>query len=242
MRISRLYTSDILNAGKKLELQDDNAHYVRTVLRLKKDQAITLFNSRGGEFLSVLNEVSRKRVEVSIVKAIDRTAESPLSVTLGLGISRGDRMDWAVQKAVELGVNNITPLITERCVVKFKAEKKQQRLQHWKKIAQHAAEQSGRTILPKFNEISSIEDWVKEQKALKIFLDPYAKQSLINLKPDEQAVTILSGPEGGFSMQERELAVDAGFIPVRLGSRVLRTETAVLAALSAVQMLWGDFV
>ncbi|MFK5947497.1 MAG: 16S rRNA (uracil(1498)-N(3))-methyltransferase [Methylococcales bacterium] len=242
MRISRLYTPDILNTGQKLELKDDNAHYVRTVLRLKKDQAITLFNSRGGEFLSVINEVSRKRVEVSIVEAIDRTAESPLSVTLGLGISRGDRMDWAVQKAVELGVNNITPLITERCVVKFKAEKKQQRLQHWKKIAQHAAEQSGRTILPKFNEVSSIEGWVKEQKGLKVFLDPYAEQSFINLKPNRQSVTLLSGPEGGFSAQEKELAIDAGFTPVRLGNRVLRTETAVLAALSAVQMLWGDFV
>ncbi len=242
MRISRLYTPDNLNTGQKLELQDDNAHYIRTVLRLKKDQAITLFNSRGGEFLSVINEVSRKRVEVSIVEAIDRTVESPLYVTLGVGISRGDRMDWAVQKAVELGVNNITPLITERCVVKFKAEKKQQRLQHWKNIAQHAAEQSGRTIVPEFNDVSAIESWVKAQKDLKIFLDPLAEQSLVDLKPDNQCVTLLSGPEGGFSVQERELAIDAGFTPVRLGPRVLRTETAVLAALSAVQMLWGDFV
>ena len=241
MRISRLYTPDILNKGQKIELQDDNAHYVRTVLRLTKGQSITLFNGLGGEFLCTLSEVSRKRVVVSIGDVTDRTVESPLHITIGLGISRGDRMDWAVQKAVELGVNNLTPLITERCVVKFKAEKKQQRLQHWKNIIQHATEQSGRTILPELNAILPIDSWVQKQKGLKIFLDPYAKQSLAELKPDELKVTLLSGPEGGFSDQEREMAVAAGFIPVRLGGRVLRTETAALATLSAVQMLWGDF-
>mgnify|MGYP000123053283 FL=1 len=242
MRVSRLYTPDTLNTGQKLELQDDNAHYVRTVLRLKKDQSITLFNGQGGEFLCLINEVSRKRVEVSIVEAIDRTVESPLHVTLGLGISRGDRMDWAVQKAVELGVNNITPLITERCVVKFKADKKQQRLQHWKHIVQHATEQSSRTVLPELAEIMAIDEWMQQQHGLKIFLDPYAEQSLAELKPDNQAVTLLTGPEGGFSDKERDMAISAGFTPVRLGARILRTETASLAALSAVQMLWGDFV
>lgn len=241
MRISRLYSSDSLNTGQTLDLQDDNAHYVRTVLRLKKEQSLILFNGLGGEFLCVINEVSRKRVVISIVEAIDRTVESPLYVTLGLGVSRGDRMDWAVQKAVELGVNNITPLITERCVVKFKAEKKQQRLQHWKNIVQHAAEQSSRTILPELNEITTLDDWVKEQQGLKVFLDPYAEQSLADLQPSNMKVTLLTGPEGGFSEQERELAIAAGFTPVRLGARILRTETASLAALSAVQMLWGDF-
>ena len=241
MRISRLYTPDNLNTGQKIELKEDNAHYVRTVLRLKKDQVITLFNGQGGEFLCDIDEVSRKRVVVSIIEAIDRTVESPLYVTLGLGVSRGDRMDWAVQKAVELGVNHIAPLITERCVVKFKADKKQQRLQHWKKIAQHAAEQSGRTLLPELNEITRLDDWAQEQVGLKVFLDPYAEKTLADIKPDDLKVTLLSGPEGGFSDQERDLAVTAGFIPVRLGKRILRTETASLAALSAVQILWGDF-
>lgn len=242
MRISRLYTADILNKGQKIELQNDNAHYVRTVLRLSKDQPITLFNGLGGEFICTLNEVSRKRVMVSVGEAINRSVESPLHITLGLGVSRGDRMDWAVQKAVELGVNNITPLITERCVIKFKADKKQQRLQHWKNIMQHATEQSGRTVLPELNEITDIDLWVQNQNELKVFLDPHADRSLAELKPDKMRVTLLSGPEGGFSNQERELAVAAGFIPVRLGGRVLRTETAVLAALSAVQMIWGDFI
>ncbi len=242
MRISRLYTSDNLNKGQLIELKVDNAHYARTVLRLSKGQSITLFNGQGGEYLCSIEEVSRKRVVVLIGEKNSRTVESPLHITLGLGISRGDRMDWAVQKAVELGVNSITPLITERCVVKFKADKKQQRLQHWKNIVQHAAEQSGRTILPAFNEIMAIDDWVIGQKGLRVFLDPYAKHSLAELKPEKLEVTLLTGPEGGFSDQERGVAIAAGFISVRLGQRILRTETASLAALSAVQMLWGDFI
>ena len=241
MRTSRLYTPDELNAGQKLELQQDNAHYARTVLRLKKDQSLTLFNGLGGEYICTLQEVSRKRVVVIVIEAVDRSVESPLHVTLGLGISRGDRMDWAVQKAVELGVNNITPLITERCVIKFKADKKKQRHQHWKHIVQHATEQSGRTLLPDLNEIVDIQDWMQKQHDLKIFLDPYAEKSLAEVKPDNKRVTLLSGPEGGFSLEERELAIDAGFTPVRMGNRILRAETASLAALSAVQMLWGDF-
>lgn len=242
MRISRLYTPDQLNTGIQLELQQVNAHYVRTVLRLKKDQALTLFNGLGGEFICKLQEVSRKRVVVNVMEAVDRSVESPLHVTLGLGISRGDRMDWAVQKAVELGVNNITPLITERCVIKFKADKKQQKLQHWKHIVQHATEQSGRTILPDLNEIVDIQVWMQKQNGLKVFLDPYAEKSLAELQPENKRVTLLSGPEGGFSHEERAMAIDAEFIPVRLGKRILRTETASLAALSAVQMLWGDFI
>jgi 16S rRNA (uracil1498-N3)-methyltransferase len=241
MRISRLYTPDRLIIGQQVELNDDNAHYVRTVLRLKKAQRLTLFNSSGGEFLGELCEVSRKKVRVNIIEYSDRSVESSLHITLGLGISRGDRMDWAVQKSVELGVNNMTPLLTERCVVKFKDNKKSQRLQHWKNIVQHATEQSSRTILPTLTEIEEIDHWLNNQVGLKIFLDPYAEQSLITLKPIDDRVTLLTGPEGGFSDTERELAIAAGFIPVHLGQRILRTETASLAALSAIQTLWGDF-
>lgn len=241
MRISRLYVPDAIELGAHIELEEENAHYVRTVLRLKKGQPITLFNGLGGEFLSTLIEVSRKKVLVHVIEAIDKNVESILSVTLGLGISRGDRMDWSVQKAVELGVNTIYPLVTARSVIKFEGDKKQKKLHHWKKIVQHAAEQSQRTVLPELKDVESIEGWVQKQTGLKVFLDPQAEKSLAELKPNNRCVTILSGPEGGFSNQEREYAMTANFIPVRLGARVLRTETAVLAALSAVQMLWGDF-
>jgi len=241
MRVSRLYVSAPLNVGSRIELDDDAGHYVRSVLRLKQDQSIVLFNGQGGEYLGRFSEVSRKTVRVEIEQFVDRDVESPLAVTLGIGISRGDRMDWAVQKAVELGVTQLTPLITERCVIKFSDDKKQQRLQHWQHIIQHAAEQSGRTRAPTLAEIANLENWVSDQQGLRVFLDPYAEQALTDLQPENRHVTLLSGPEGGFSEQERKIAKAAGFIPVRMGARILRTETAVLAALTAVQTLWGDF-
>jgi 16S rRNA (uracil1498-N3)-methyltransferase len=241
MRVSRVYTSAALTLGKQVELDEENAHYIRTVLRLKKDTEIILFDGKGGEYLCTVSEVNRKSVIIAVNKWLDRSVESSLLVTLGLGISRGDRMDLTVQKAVELGVNFITPLLTERCVVQFKGEKKSQRLLHWQKIVQHATEQSGRTILPVLTEIEQLQFWVGRQNGLKVFLDPYADLTLIDVAPVDMKVTLLTGPEGGFSAQERDIAKAAGFIPVRLGSRILRTETASLAALAAVQMLWGDF-
>ena len=241
MRVSRLYTTATLTTGQTIALDDDNGHYVRTVLRLKKDTDIILFNGNGGEYLGSISEVSRKAVLIDIKHWIDRSAESSLIVTLGLGISRGDRMDYTVQKAVELGVNHITPLMTEHCVVQLKGEKKPQRLLHWQKIAQHAAEQSGRTLVPPLTDIHQLQHWVALQQGLKVFLDPYANTSLAELSPINGQVTLLTGPEGGFADQERELAKAASFIPVSMGKRILRTETASLAALAAVQMLWGDF-
>jgi 16S rRNA (uracil1498-N3)-methyltransferase len=219
------------------------------VLRLKKDDPIILFNGCGGEYLGAVAEASRKTVLIEVGQWSDRSVESPLQVTLGLGISRGDRMDLTVQKAVELGVNRITPLLTERCMVQLKGEKKTQRLSHWQKIVQHAAEQSGRTILPAMPEIEALQNWVGNQQGLKVFLDPYATTTLTELEPEvmkaspehSRRVTLLTGPEGGFSDQERDLAKASGFIPVRLGARILRTETASIAALAAVQLLWGDF-
>jgi len=241
MRISRLYLPVLLAQGKQIALDDESAHYLNTVLRLKKDAEIVVFNGEGGEYSATVAEANRKIVLIAIGKWNSRSVESPLQVTLGLGIARGDRMDISVQKAVELGVNGITPLLTERCVVQFKGEKKPQRWLHWQKIARHAAEQSGRTMVPEFNEIESFSDWISRQQGLKLFLDPYAETSLAELSPVNQQVTLLTGPEGGFADHERDSAKAAGFIPVRLGQRILRTETASLAALSAVQMLWGDF-
>ncbi len=242
MRISRLYAQDTLQINNVISLDDNNAHYARSVLRLKNDAQLILFNGQGGEFLGRVIEVSRKNVRVELLEFIDRSVESNLKIHIGLGISRGDRMDFSVQKAVELGATTITPLITERCVVQFKDEKKSQRWQHWQKIIQHASEQSGRTVLPDFADVSAFGAWVAaQQSGLRIFLDPYAKMSLTQLTPDNNQVTLLTGPEGGFSSAEREAATLAGFTPVKLGARVLRTETASLAVLATVQMLWGDF-
>jgi 16S rRNA (uracil1498-N3)-methyltransferase len=242
MRISRLFVNKPLTLNQSLELDDDNAHYVRTVLRLANDGKIVLFNSDGFEYGGVLGEVSRKRVSVTIQSKTERSVESPLTIHLGLGLSRGDRMDLSVQKAVELGVNRITPLSTERSIVQLSQDKKQQRYQHWSKIIQHATEQCGRTVLPTLSEAMPIQDWLAEQQqGLRIFLDPHAESTLWQLQQEISQVTLLTGPEGGFSDQERDFAISSGFAPIRLGQRILRTETAAIAALAAVQMLWGDF-
>lgn len=241
MRISRLFVPQPLNIGSAIELDDDGAHYVRTVLRLKKGDAIVVFNGDGADYAGTLAEVSRKTVRIAIIERRARTVESPLHITLGLGIARGDRMDWSVQKAVELGVNRIAPLLTERSVAQFKGETRPQRWLHWQKIVQHAAEQSGRTLLPTLDAIETLSDWAPQQQGLKLFLDPYAQTSLQERHPDALRVTLLTGPEGGFADHERSIAAAAGFVPVRLGQRILRTETASLAALAALQMLWGDF-
>jgi len=240
MRISRLYIAMPLVLHKIIELDEDSAHYLRTVLRLKKEQLITLFNGEGGEYQGQTVEVSRKRVLIELQSYSDRNVESGLSINLGLGVSRGDRMDFSIQKSVELGVAQITPLLTERCVVHLKADKGQNKIRHWQKIAQHATEQSGRTVKPKVQNIELLELWVYQQSGLKLFLDPFATQTLQQLRPEDNRVTLLAGPEGGFSEQERRTAKQAGFIPVQLGPRILRTETAALAALTAVQVLWGD--
>ncbi|NOQ37092.1 MAG: 16S rRNA (uracil(1498)-N(3))-methyltransferase [Methylococcaceae bacterium] len=243
MRISRLYLNDSLNTGQNIELNDDAAHYLRSVLRLKKDAEVILFNGLGGEYRCTLLEVSRKTVCVSINEKIDRSVESSLNVTIGMGISRGDRMDMAIQKSVELGVNSIIPLITQRCNVVIKADKAEQKIKHWQKIAQHAAEQSGRTVVPKIHPIAQFPNWIEQNfdEALKIFLDPYSNTVMNQLKNESDSVLLLTGSEGGFCEQERDSAIAKGFSPICLGQRILRTETASLAALAAVQTLWGDF-
>lgn len=241
MRISRLYVPQALNCGQQLEFDSDSAHYIRAVLRLGKDDKIVLFDGSGADYPSSLLEVSRSRVAAMIEHKQPRDVESPLTICLGLGMARGDRMDLSVQKAVELGVNHITPIETERCMVQLKGDKRVQRFTHWQRIIQHAAEQCGRSVLPVLSPITRLHDWLDEQQGLRLFLDPHAERTLADLQPIDGNVTLLTGPEGGFAEYERDSAKAAGFIPVRLGSRILRTETASLAALSAVQMLWGDF-
>lgn len=240
MRISRLYIPCPISLNETLYLDDDSAHYLRSVLRLKKSALVTIFNGEGGEYHAEILEVSRKQVLLRPQEHIKRSVESNLTIHLGLGISRGERMDFAVQKSVELGVTAITPLLTERCVVQLKGDKEINKRRHWQKISQHAAEQSGRTLKPPVNICESLAQWLPQQTGLKVFLDPYAQQCLSDLSPVAQKVTLLAGPEGGFADSERELAQQMNFIPVRLGPRILRTETAALAALTAVQVLWGD--
>lgn len=241
MRLSRLFVDQALAVHDTIQLNNDSAHYLRSVLRTKKGHSVILFNGEGGEYQGEVSEISRKQVLITLSKFNDRSVESNLNITLGLGISRGERMDFSIQKSVELGINQICPLVTEHCSIQIKNDKKEKKVEHWQKISQNAAEQSSRTINPKVADITIFSDWVAEQAGTKLFLDPFAKVSLTEIQNDTKQITLLAGPEGGFSEQEREIAIASGFTPIKLGPRILRTETAALAALTAVQTLWGDF-
>jgi 16S rRNA (uracil1498-N3)-methyltransferase len=240
MRISRVYINQTLAVNETIQLDEDSAHYLRAVLRIKKDNLVILFNGEGGEYHGKVAEISRKSVLIELLSFNNTSVESNLAVYLGIGISRGDRMEFAIQKSVELGVKEISPLLTEHCVVQLKDDKKEKKRTHWQKIAQNATEQSGRTVNPTINSVESFSSWVQQQSGLKVFLDPFADKTLSQLQPKTQRVTLLAGPEGGFSEEERDIAKQAGFIPIKLGPRVLRTETAALSALTAVQLQWGD--
>jgi 16S rRNA (uracil1498-N3)-methyltransferase len=240
MRVSRLFLPVALGEGLAVDLAEEPAHYLKSVLRLRRGDELLVFNGEGGQFSARVELLSRAATRLAIGSFQDHRVESPLRIDLGLGISRGDRMDLAIQKAVELGVSAISPLATERSVVKLEADRRLTRWQHWRRVAQSACEQSGRDILPNLNEPLPLHEWLAAGGGLKILLDPAARRSLRDLEAPRQGVSLLSGPEGGFSHAEREHAQAAGFLSISLGPRVLRAETAALAALTAVQMLWGD--
>ena len=241
MRIPRIYLHQALQTGLQIELNDESAHYVRSVLRLKTGAALVMFNGLGGEFSAQLKLVSRHRVIAEIGQWHDRSAESSVRIEMGLGISRGERMDFAIQKAVELGVFRITPLLMARCVVQLRGERTQQKHRHWLKIVQSASEQSGRSRVPELTPPTGLNAWLTTPQGLKLILDPSAERTLAKIEPCKEGVCLLSGPEGGFSDAERTAAIAADFVPLRLGPRILRTETAAMASVAAIQALWGDF-
>jgi 16S rRNA (uracil1498-N3)-methyltransferase len=241
MRVSRLFVQAPLVTGEKLQLESDSAHYLRSVLRLKEGSEITLYNGLGGEFSAQLSTVSRKVVEASIGEWRENNSEPALEISLGLAITRGERMDIAIQKAVELGVSSITPLITEHCAVPTRNGRLEKKVLHWQKVAQSASEQSGRATVPAVTEIVGMDDWLaKNSTSLRLFFDPRARQSLTQVEKPSQPIILLSGPEGCFSENECHKAVQAGYQSVTLGPRILRAETACIAAITAVQLLWGD--
>lgn len=240
MRVTRLYLPVSLTSGSTLSLDEDRAHYLRTVLRLKRGAELTVFNGQGGQYPAVVREAHGTDVTIELGEHDVREAESALFTHLGLGISRGERMDLAIQKAVELGVSRITPLFTERCVVHLDAQRQNLRLLHWQGIVQSACEQCGRNRLPLLDPPIRLQDWLPQLDGFRLILHPVGGRMLSDLPPPQGQVTLLSGPEGGFSEGERQQTLDAGFTPLRLGPRILRTETAALAALAAIQTLWGD--
>lgn len=239
MRLSRFFVDMPLQLGSH-ELSSHLAHYMTRVLRLSVDAPVQLFDGSGQEFLGLITQITKKAVVVSLTESFSGLAESPLYTHLGQGLSRGEKMDFVIQKATELGVSEITPLITERCEVRLSDERTDKRMTHWQQVAISACEQSGRSKIPIINPPKTIADWLSCVKAdLKLMLHPVSKPMDSYSKP--VSLALLIGPEGGFNDTELALANTHDFEHVQLGSRVLRTETAPLVGLSIAQSLWGDF-
>ncbi|MBC9248930.1 16S rRNA (uracil(1498)-N(3))-methyltransferase [Pseudomonas alcaligenes] len=239
MRLSRFFIDAPLSLGQH-ELPEAQAHYIGRVLRHAAGDAVQLFDGSGQEFLGELIEVGKKTVRVELREQFAGQAESSLQVHLGQGLSRGERMDWAIQKATELGASAITPIVSERCEVRLKDERADKRLAHWRQVAISACEQCGRSVLPVIHPPLLLADWLKQtDAALKLVLHPVAEPLTSHASP--ATLAFLIGPEGGLSDGEVEQAKAAGFHAARLGPRVLRTETAPVVALAVAQQLWGDF-
>jgi 16S rRNA (uracil1498-N3)-methyltransferase len=239
MRLSRFFVDLPLSLGQH-PLPEAQAHYIGRVLRLAAGDAVQLFDGSGQEFVGELVEVGKKNVVVELREQFAGQPESPLRIHLGQGLSRGERMDWAIQKATELGVAEITPLLSERCEVRLKDERADKRLAHWRQIAISACEQCGRSRVPAINPPLGLTDWLAQTEAeLKLVLHPVAEPLAGHARP--ASLAFLIGPEGGLSDAEVEQAQRAGYQAARLGPRVLRTETAPVVALSVAQQLWGDF-
>lgn len=240
MRIPRIFQDTPLTGQIELALNENAANHVARVLRLKPGAPITLFNGEGGEYLSLIKEVDKRRVVVEVGAFTDTDTESPIHITLAQGISRGERMDYTIQKAVELGINGIVPLITERCMVDLKGERLQKRLAHWQGIIIGACEQSGRNVIPQLMPSMTFKEWlVQPDSGTKLLLDHRASHGIQGLQRVGN-FTLLIGPEGGLAPWEQEAALESGYKGIRLGPRVLRTETAALVALSALQSHFGD--
>ncbi|RUO52393.1 16S rRNA (uracil(1498)-N(3))-methyltransferase [Pseudidiomarina homiensis] len=230
-----------LAEGQVFALGDEAANHVGRVLRMTAGQALEVFTGDGYDYSAEIVSASKKNVEVRITGLQFNQSESPIKIHLGQGISRGDRMDFVLQKSVELGVHSITPLFTERCGVKLSGERLEKKRQQWQKIVVSACEQSGRAVVPKVHPPVSLAQWLQDlPQALRLTLDPQAPKALREQQLSNDLVQLLIGPEGGLTDAEVATAAAAEFQAVQLGPRVLRTETAALTALSVVQYQFGD--
>jgi len=222
-------------------LDEKASHHLARVLRAAIGEEITLFNGEGGEYRAVIRAISKKQVDVELLQFSSRTVESPVHLILAQGIARGEKMDFVIQKAVELGVSEIYPIITERCNVRLDKEREQKRLEHWRAVVISACEQCGRNQLPILHAPMLLPAWLQALRAeLKFILLPQVERKLKAHSTTAKQIALLIGPEGGLSEQEITAAQAADFIALNLGPRVLRTETAALTALAVLQFQFGD--
>ncbi len=237
----RLYLPTPYLEGKLVRLPDEAAHYLVRVLRLSTGEQVEVFDGMGQAAAATLVEAGKKTAQIRIealLPPVDR--ESPLNTILVQGISRGERMDYTIQKATELGVHAIQPVFTQRCEVRLKGDKLEKKQRHWQQVAISACEQSGRRVVPEVQPPLPLLDWLKPGIS-GIVLDPAASRPLSRLSSPPQPLHILVGPEGGLTQEEVQAAQTHGMTPIRLGPRILRTETAGCALLAAAQARWGDW-
>lgn len=244
MSRSRLYSPVRLRANSELLLGGAPARYVGKVLRLRPGDSLTVFDGNGGEYAATIARVTKQELGLDVGVHMPGTAESPLRLRLVQGISRGEKMDTVIQKATELGVHRISPVLTEFSVVRLDAERADKRHSHWQKIAQSACEQCSRNLVPSIDPPQSLDAWFADNGNLRdpsLILHAGADDAMAAMPPPGDALTLLVGPEGGFSDAELARAAGAGVRAVSLGPRILRTETAALAALCVAQAAWGDY-
>ncbi len=242
MNLPRFYCREALAPGAHVELPEPVARHAVRVLRLPPGAPMVLFDGRGGEYPAHIERIERDRVYAELAAWRDVERESPLHVTLVQALQAGEKMDFTIQKAVELGVRNIVPVESRRSVMRLAGERASKRVAHWQGVAASACEQCGRNQVPLVAPLEKLDNWLARpaQGALRLMLAPDAEQSLADLPPASE-IQLLIGAEGGLDPQEMLAAKQAGFQAVRMGPRVLRTETAGLAALAVIQALWGDF-
>ena len=247
MNTPRFHSAQALSVGMSVDLCESAARHAVRVLRLREGDALTLFDGRGGEYAARISRSGRDAVCVDVLQWRDSECESPVDVTLVQALQAGEKMDFTVQKAVELGVGRIVPVAAQRSVVRLEGDRARKRVAHWQAVAVSACEQCGRNRVPQIDELVSLQQWLRlpvaGMEVLRVTLDPRATQTFDTMPRtgEDARIELLIGAEGGLSPEEMELARQAGYRGVRLGPRVLRTETAGLAALAAIQCLWGDF-
>jgi 16S rRNA (uracil1498-N3)-methyltransferase len=240
----RFYCPPPLPLKGSFDLPPEAAHHAARVLRLREGNRVEMFDGLGNACHGVIAELGGKRVVVGEITAVSVNRESPLQVMLAQALSSSEKMDWVIQKATELGIAEIQPLDTERSVARLTAERAAKRLEHWRQVAISACEQCGRNVLPVIHAPLDIMVWLQQMNGLsdtKLILLPQGTASLHSREKPQDKVVLLVGAEGGFTQAESDSALRCGFMPIRMGARVLRTETAAITGLAALQTLWGDF-
>lgn len=240
MRIPRIYTDQALSLDQTIELDENASRHIAKVLRMEVGRPLVLFNGLGGQYSASLIEVGKKRVSARLDEFVDADKQSPLSIHLGIGLSKGDRFEWVLQKAAELGVSQITPLFTERSEVKLNGPRLEKKMASWQQVLISACEQCQLNIVPQLLPPLRLNPWLETREDQKRFVLHHRTEEQLDATQQVDSAALLIGPEGGLSSDEINLAEQQSFQALRLGPRVFRTETAPLAAISILQYLWGD--